>query len=110
MFNKKNNNVKEKANKKSLPEFDPASFFQASTIFDDFGTLMDNMDSLKEIDFEELTSSDHIQAIKFYSFLKFRRYIVKEIKDEIKQQMTEFKSEIHQEIRHMFKSEKASFL
>jgi hypothetical protein len=64
---------------------------------------MDNMDSLKELDFDEMNASDHIQAIKFYSFLKFRRYIVKEIKDEIKQQMTDFKSEIQQDIRQMFK-------
>lgn len=68
------------------------------------------MDTLKEIDMDEMSAADHIAGIKFYSFLKFRRFIVQEIKDTMKQQMDDYKTEIQKEIRSMFKKEKATFI
>jgi hypothetical protein len=90
--------------------FDMAEFFEASSIFDDFGTLQNNMDELKKLDMNTLSAADHVQAIKFYSFLKFRRFIQDSIKDEVKSHLQELKSEIHEEIKYMFKIEKQSFI
>ena len=64
------------------------------------------MHELKKLDLKNLSAADHIQAIKFYSFLKFRRFIMQSIKDEVKQYIGDLKSEIHQEIKFMMKVEK----
>ena len=53
MYSKKSN----KTNKKT--DFDISEFFQASSIFDDFGTLQNNMDQLKKLDLESLNAADH---------------------------------------------------
>ena len=74
---------------------DMSEFFEASSIFDDFGTLQNNMGELKKLDMNSLSAADHVQAIKFYSFLKFRRFIQDTIKDEVKSYIGDLKSEIH---------------
>ena len=53
------------------------------------------MGELNKLDLNSLSAADHVQAIKFYSFLKFRRFILMSIKDEVKNYMGELKSEIH---------------
>tara|TARA_B110000285_G_C14772721_1_gene444771 strand:+ start:200 stop:331 length:132 start_codon:yes stop_codon:yes gene_type:complete len=41
------------------------------------------MDSLQGLELDKLQVDDHIEAIKFYSYLKFRRLIEANIKTEI---------------------------
>ena len=40
-----------------------------------YAALKGNMGELNKLDLESLSAADHVQAIKFYSFLKFRRFI-----------------------------------
>jgi hypothetical protein len=56
------------------------------------------MDALQDLDLEKLDVDEHIQAIKFYSFLKFKRMIVENIKTEIQKQIDSFKLEVQAEL------------
>ena len=41
------------------------------------------MDSLEDLNLESLNVDEHIEGIKFYSYLKFKRVIEASIKKEI---------------------------
>lgn len=70
-----------------------------NSIFDDFELLMNNMNSLQDLDLDKLSADDHIQAIKFYSYVKFKRLLLENVKAEIKSQMNLFKEEMREEIK-----------
>ena len=68
------------------PQFtykDPNSKAKSSSLFDDYSVLMSNMSSLHDLELDKLSVDDHIEGIKFYSYLKFKRMIDATIKNEI---------------------------
>ena len=48
---------------------------QKPSIFDDFSILMDNLEHVQDLDLKSLSEDEHKQAIGFYSFIKFKRFI-----------------------------------
>jgi hypothetical protein len=57
------------------------------------------MDLLQGLELDKLHVDDHIEAIKFYSYLKFRRMIEANIKTEIESQLKNVISEVLNQVQ-----------